>query len=170
MLIEATDSVTVVEESSFPVTSTATGTLSSLNQINLLNVTNFATQWLTIYDEWRLTQVQFRYHSRSSSSTPGAMVMYIDRDLTDAAATTLSQGYRQQEAQEFRPWDDFVISPKLTTLQWKPKDPSDTEYNALAATQIFSLILTGEGLPISTTVGSVQIFARIQFRGRSTSA
>ena len=168
LLMEPTDTTTIVEETSFNLTSSATGTLSNLINMNLNNVTAFASQFLTIYDEWRLLQVQFKYHSRVGSNTSGAIVIYLERDNSDVAVTTLSQAYRQQESQEFRPWDDFVTSPKLTTLQWKPKDPSDSEYQASAGLEVFRFVAVGENLPISTLIGSIQVLARIQFRGRTT--
>jgi hypothetical protein len=168
MLLQPSDTTTVVEETSFTLTSGDTGVLSQGTPMNLDTLSAFATQWLAIYDEWRVLQVQFRYHSRVGSNTSGALVMYIDRDLVDVPATNLERGYRQQEAQEFRPWDDFVTQPKLTTLQWKPKDPDDSIYRNSSTATIFSLNLVGQNLPVSTTIGSVHVVARIQFRGRST--
>lgn len=159
---------TVTEESSIVLTSSATGTISQRVIFNLATASNYATQWLQIYDEWRMNLVQFRYHSRSGSNTPGAIVMYIDRDTSDPADLTLVQAYRQQESQSFRPWDDFVTSPKLTTLQWKPKDPQDREFNFTPTLSQFSIVIVAEGLPISTTIGTIETVSRIQFRGRST--
>jgi hypothetical protein len=121
---------------------------------------------LAIYDEWRLLQVQFKYHSQSGTDATGALVMYLERDISDPAATTLAEGYRQQESQQFRPFDDFVSSPKLTTLQWKPKDPSDFEFQNATTNVVFRLVVVGENLP-DTPIGMIQTVARIQFRGRN---
>lgn len=166
LLMEPTTVTTVVEETSFEVESDSSGNYSFAANIALTTVSAYATNWLAIYDEWKLNQVQFKWHSRSSTASNGAMGMYIERDNTDAAGTTLAELYREQEAQEFRPYDDFVTSPKLTTLQWKPKDPSDYEYQATSTTSIFRLVVIGEGLPTSSKIGTVQIVARISFRGR----
>lgn len=169
LLMEPDDTTTVVEESSFslPVT---TQSVLVLTPINLTNVSAFATQWLQIYDEWRLLKVQFRYHSRSPTSTSGALVAYIERDTTDALVTTLAEGYRQQESQEFRPYDDFTTSPKLTTLEWNPKDPSDFEFQRLPGTAVFNYCVVGEAITPATVAGTIQIISRIQFRGRNPSS
>lgn len=167
LLMEPEDMTTVVEESSITLTSDASGNLAVKTPVTLAIASAFATQWLTIYDEWRYLQVQFRWHSRSSTAATGALCMYIERDNTDAVVTTLAQAYRQQESVEFRPYDDFTISPKLTTLQWKPKDPVDRQFTALATTVFFDLDIVGQNLPVSTVIGSVQIVSRIQFRGRT---
>lgn len=167
-LITPTDVVTVVEETSFAVSSGALGIISQGTSMNLTNLSAFATQWLTIFDEWRPLQIQFRYHSRVGSNSSGALVMYIDRDTSDVPSTTLDAAYRQQEAQEFRPWDDFATNPKLTTLQWKPKDPEDLIFRNTAPSTYFTLNVTGENLPINTVIGTVHVVARLQFRGRAT--
>ena len=167
ILLEPDQQSTVVEESSFLITSSATGTYANYLLINLSSVSDYASSWLTIYDEWRLKQVQFRFHSRVGSATSGALCMYLERDTTDANVSTLSAAYRQQESQSFRPWDDFVTAPKLTTLQWNPKDPNDYEYNNSTTGAVFRLCIVGEGLPISTNLGSIQLISRIQFRGRT---
>lgn len=167
-IMSPTDMVTVVEETSFAVTSGALGVLSQGTSMNLSNMSAFATQWLTIFDEWRPLQVQFRYHSRVGSNTSGAVVMYIDRDTSDVPSTTLDAAYRQQESQEFRPWDDFASNPKLTTLQWRPKDPEDLIFRNTAPSTYFSLNVVGENLPATTVIGTVHVIARLQFRGRAT--
>ncbi len=164
--MEPTSTTTVVEESSFNVVTDASGNISFAGNMALSSVSAYAANWLAIYNEWRLLQVQFRYHSRSSTATPGALVLYIERDNADAANTTLAESYREQEAQDFRPYDDFVISPKLTTLQWKPKDPSDFEFQNSAVASVFRVVVVGETLPASTLIGTIHILARIQFRGR----
>lgn len=166
LLMQPDDTTTIVEESSVNLTSDASGKISFQHPINLQNATAFSTQWLTIYNEWRLLQVQFKYHSRSGSNATGALVAYIERDEGEGAVTTLAEGYREQESQEFRPWDDFVTSPKLTTLQYKPKEPSDFEFVSDSTNAPFSFVIVGEGLPVSSTFGSIQIVSRIQFRGR----
>lgn len=168
--MEPEDATTIVEESSFAITAT-TGLVSTSTGMSLNNLTAFAAQFLQIYDEWRLLKVQHRYHSRSATSSGGAFVMYLERDIADAAETTLAGGYRQQEAQSFRPYEDFVSAPKLTTLEWNPKDPSDFEFQKSSSTAIYNIVMVGEGL--STTapnIGTIQTVARIQFRGRNPSA
>lgn len=168
MLMSPDDTTTIVEESSFNVSSDPSGNLFLSTEINLTSVSNFATEWLAIYDEWRLLQVQFKWHSRSATTATGALGMYLERDITDTAGTNLAGLYRQQESQEFRPYDDFVVSPKMTTLQWKPKDPSDFEFHVSGSDTIFRLNVVGETLPVSSIIGSIQTLARIQFRGRTT--
>lgn len=166
LLMSPDDVTTIVEESSVNLTSDASGNVAFQQGMTLSALSAFATQWLAIYNEWKTLQIQFKYHSRSGSSTTGALVMYLERDEMESVVPSLAAAYREQESQEFRPWDDFVTSPKLTTLQWKPKEPSDDEFNRSATDIQVTLMVAGEGLPASTTFGTVQIVARIQFRGR----
>jgi len=168
--MEPSEFTTVVEESSFDVVSDASGNVSSVLNLNLLGLSAFADEWLQIYNEWRPLLIQFRYHSRSGSASTGALVAYNERDVTDTPATTLAAAYREQESQEFRPWDDYTTSPKLTTLQWKPREPSDLEFYAFNTAYTSQLVIVGEDLPVSTTVGTMQIVSRLQFRGRQNPA
>lgn len=155
---------TVVEKDVIAVTSDSSGLVSAIFPVNAIANGARALAYTAIWNEAKVQQAQALWHSAVGTQTDGALAMYIERVLTDSTPDDYVEASEQFESIKFRPWDDSTDN-ELVGLNWTPQEPDERDFGGVAAAPGY-FMLSGTGLPVSTTVGYITIISRVSLRGR----
>jgi hypothetical protein len=119
------------------------------------------TGYQAIRDQMRIDKVQIVIHPMASASTPGLIVMYVERDPTAAVVATPVLALDQFEVRSAQSW-------KPLQVDWKPQAPSDKEFQNLNPGTVSkgTFFLLGNGAPVTTPIANATVHVWATLRGR----
>jgi hypothetical protein len=143
-----------------------TGISTPVVLVSTNTISNFATRFGALFEEYRIVKAKFRTRLFNSSN-PGLLVTWVDEKQFSAG--TLSESRTKSNMK-----DSFNLSSVNTihTLVWTPHDPVDQQYTAIGTATTFAAFKgytdgANYGVNTTATVNAGEIFTELtlQFRG-----
>jgi hypothetical protein len=142
-----------------------TGLINPVFTVSTASVSNFATRFGSLYEEYRIVKAKFSVRLFSSIN-PGLLIMWVDEK--SASAPTLAESRTKSNARDIV---NGSATNRTPTLTWTPHDPVDQQYTAISTNTVFASFKiysdnTNYGsYNVVTSYGEIFAEFTFQFRG-----
>jgi len=147
------------------VSTVTTGVVQTVYTVNVGNISNFATRFASLYEEYRIVKAKF-YTRLFSSNISGLLLTWVDEKTF--GVPTLAESRTKTNKRDM--FNASCIDRK-PLLSWTPHDPLDQQYTSTSVTNTFAAFKVysdnaNYAMPIvATAIGEIFAEFTVQFRG-----